>query len=112
MSATTSLLLVLSLLWEVFLWVIRFSPLLKNQHFQIPIRSGKHVHVLTSSWALLGATWVNELPFTSFDQFFFFLQEVFENYIKILWPFSWVQQRDEVGDVTLIGVLIAPFTGT
>ena len=28
-----SLLLVLSLLWEVFLWVLRFSPLLKNQHF-------------------------------------------------------------------------------
>ena len=30
------------LLREVFLWVVyvRFSPLLKNQHFQIPIRSG------------------------------------------------------------------------
>ena len=28
-----------SLLWEVFPWVLRFSPLLKNQHFQIPIRS-------------------------------------------------------------------------
>ena len=28
------------LLWEVFLQVIRFSPLLKNQHFQIPIRLG------------------------------------------------------------------------
>jgi len=26
------------LLREVFLWVLRFSPLLKNQHFQIPIR--------------------------------------------------------------------------
>ena len=25
------------LLWEVFLWVLQFSPLLKNQHFQIPI---------------------------------------------------------------------------
>ena len=25
---------------EVFLWVLRFSPLLKNQHFQIPIRPG------------------------------------------------------------------------
>ena len=29
-----------SLLREVFLRVLRFSPLLKNQHFQIPIRSG------------------------------------------------------------------------
>ena len=28
------------LLWEVFLRVLRFSPLLKNQHFQIPIRPG------------------------------------------------------------------------
>ena len=28
-----------SLLREVFLRVLRFSPLLKNQHFQIPIRS-------------------------------------------------------------------------
>ena len=29
-----------SLLREVFLRVLRFSPLLKNQHFRIPIRSG------------------------------------------------------------------------
>ena len=28
------------LLQEVFLWVLRVSPLLKNQHFQIPIRPG------------------------------------------------------------------------
>ena len=28
------------LLWEVFLQVLRFSPLLKNQHFQLPIRPG------------------------------------------------------------------------
>ena len=28
------------LLREVFLWVLRFSPLPKNQHFQIPIRQG------------------------------------------------------------------------
>ena len=35
------LLLVLVLLWEVFLWVLWFSPLLKNQQFWIPIQSGK-----------------------------------------------------------------------
>ena len=29
-----------SLLQEVFLRVLRFSPLLKDQHFQIPIQSG------------------------------------------------------------------------
>ena len=40
-----SLLLVLSLLREVFLRVLRFSPLLKNQHFQIPILSGTHENV-------------------------------------------------------------------
>ena len=28
------------LLWEVFLQVLQFSPLLKNPHLQIPIRSG------------------------------------------------------------------------
>ena len=35
-----SLFLVLVLAQEVFLRVLRFSPILKNQHFQIPIRSG------------------------------------------------------------------------
>ena len=32
------------LLREVFLRVLRFSPLLKNQHFQIPIRPGYQVN--------------------------------------------------------------------
>ena len=35
-----SLLLLLSLLREVFLCLLQFSPLLKNQHFLIPIRTG------------------------------------------------------------------------
>ena len=30
----------LSFAQEVFLWVLRYSPLLKNQYFQIPIRPG------------------------------------------------------------------------
>ena len=30
---------------EVFLRVLRFSPLLKKQHLQIQIRSGTHGHV-------------------------------------------------------------------
>ena len=37
------------LLREVFLRVLRFSSLLKNQHFQIQIRSGTHGHVSASS---------------------------------------------------------------
>ena len=49
---------------EVFLRVLQFSPLLKNQHFQIPIRSGTHGHVSTSSYELLSAPWVNKLQFT------------------------------------------------
>ena len=53
------------LLREVFLRVHRFSPLLKNQHFQIPIRSGTHGHVSTSSYELLRAPWVNKLQFTA-----------------------------------------------
>lgn len=34
---------------EVFFLVLRFFPLLKNQHFQISIRSGTPGHVSTSS---------------------------------------------------------------
>ena len=41
-----------------------FFPLLKNQHFQIPIRSGTHGHVSTSSYELLSDPWVNKLQFT------------------------------------------------
>ena len=52
------------LLREVFLWMLRFSLFLKNQHFQIPIRSGTHGHVSTSSHELLSASWVNKLQFT------------------------------------------------
>ena len=49
------------LLQEVFLRVLQFSPLLKNQHFQIPIGSGMHGHVSTSSYELLSDPWVNKL---------------------------------------------------
>ena len=42
------------LLQEVFLRVLRFSPLLKKQHSQIPIRSGTHEHVSTSSKCSVG----------------------------------------------------------
>ena len=37
---------------------LQFFPLLKNQHFQIPIRSGAHGHVSTSCHELLSAPWV------------------------------------------------------
>ena len=53
------------LLQEVFLRVLRFSLLLKNQHFQIPIWSGTHGHVSTSCYELLSALWVNKLQFTN-----------------------------------------------
>ena len=42
----------------VFLRELQFFPLLKNQHFQIPIRSGAHGHVSTSCHELLSAPWV------------------------------------------------------
>ena len=38
-----------------------FRPLLKNQHFQIPIHSGTKGHVSTSSYEFLRASWVNKL---------------------------------------------------
>ena len=41
---------------EVFLCP-RFSPLFKNKYLQIPVRSGTHGHVLTSSWELPSALW-------------------------------------------------------
>ena len=56
-----SLLLVLSLAPRGFSPGIRFSPLLKNQHFQVPIRSGTHGHVSTSSYELFSDPWVNKL---------------------------------------------------
>jgi len=37
------------------------SPLLKNQHFQIPIRSGNARPRLNEFFELLGAPWVNKL---------------------------------------------------
>ena len=66
------------LLQEVLIRVLRFSPLLKNQHFRIPIRSGTHGHVSTSWWKLLSAPWVNKLQF----QFFFL------SFHLILWSFG------------------------
>ena len=61
------------LLQEVFLRVLQFSPLLKNQHFQIPIGSGTHGHVSTSSYELLSDPWVTKLQFTIFTILQFFL---------------------------------------
>lgn len=52
------------LLREVFLWVSQFAALLKNQHFQIRIRSGTQGYVSTKSQNLLRAPWGNTLQFT------------------------------------------------
>ena len=41
-----------------------FPLSLKNQHFQIPIRSGTHGHVSTSSYELLSAPWVKQITIT------------------------------------------------
>ena len=41
--------------------VLRFFPLLKNQHLQIPIQSWTHGQVSASSGELLSAPWVNKL---------------------------------------------------
>ena len=46
---------------------------------QIPIRSGTHGHVSTSSYELLSDPWVNKLQFTNLQnlQFFFFFYNFF-----------------------------------
>ena len=51
------------LLEEIFLRLLRFPPLLKNLHFQFPIRSGTHGHVSASSQELLSVPWVNKLHY-------------------------------------------------
>ena len=40
-----------SLLWEFFLRVLRLSTLLKNQHFQISIRSGECPYTVKHIWS-------------------------------------------------------------
>ena len=64
-----SLLLVVSLALWGFSPALRFSPLLKNQHFQTPIRSGTNGHVSTSSYELLRAPWVNKQQITICSKF-------------------------------------------
>ena len=49
------------LLRDVFRRALRFSPLLKNQDFQIPIRSETQGDVSTSCHELPSAPWVNKL---------------------------------------------------
>ena len=46
------------------------TPLLKNQHFQIPIRSETHGHISASSYELLSALWVNKLQFTIYNFYY------------------------------------------
>ena len=40
---------------EGFLWILQFSPFLKNQRFQISIQSGKLGHVSRTSYQLLSS---------------------------------------------------------
>ena len=46
-----------------FLWLPWFSPLLKNQPFQIPIQLRMHVHLWTSSQEILSASWIYHFLF-------------------------------------------------
>ena len=57
--------------YRSFFRVLRFSPLLKNQHFQIPIRSWNARAFLNEFFELLGAPWVNKLHLHFFFTFFF-----------------------------------------
>ena len=47
----------------IFLRVLQFSPLLKNQHFQIQIRSRNARQRLNEFFELLGAPWVDKLSY-------------------------------------------------
>ena len=48
---------------------MRCKSLFKNQHFQIPIRSGTNGQVSMSSYELLSDPWVNKLQFTIYNFF-------------------------------------------
>ena len=50
-----------TLLREVFLRVLWFSPLFKNKHFQFRFDLGMQGHFRITSFELLGALWVNKL---------------------------------------------------
>ena len=62
-----------------FLWVIRFSPLLNNQLFQIPFGFGRHGPFSTSSLDLLSAPWVNKLHA-------FFSRQIMTKEINAMFP--------------------------
>ena len=64
-----------SLLLQVFLRVLRFFPLLKNQNFQIPIRSG--LLSSTLSWAS-GSVIAQALPVLDFQYAFFLVAALIE----------------------------------
>ena len=60
------------LLREVFLQVLRFSSLLKNQHFQIPIWSEMNGHISRSSLGtptVVSSPWVHKLQILPLLQF-------------------------------------------
>ena len=72
----------------------------KNQHFQIPIRSGTHGHVSASSYELLSDPWVNKLHFTIYnfydDYFSSETQFCFRTYNT-----KWHTQMEELQDIAL-----------
>ena len=89
-----------SLLREVFLWGLRFSPLLKNQHFQIPTDiCNAHVNIFTwnmrnrnwfiSFWVSLGrkACWICGSLFTCFVDMWT-LRGLHKDTIRILFCFK------------------------
>ena len=85
---------------EVFLRVLRFSPLLKNQHLQIPSRSGTHGHVSASSYELLSDPWVNKLQFTIYN----FYDEHFSSETQFCfrtYNTKWHTQMEELQDIAL-----------
>jgi len=96
------------LLREVFLRVLRLSPLLKSQHFQTPIRSGTHGHVSTSPYELLSDPWVNKLQYNLQS----FSPTKFLALIVSIWPkeysfcFAELGQNTERVMLTVVATLV------
>ena len=88
-----------SLLWEVFLWVLRFPLSSKTNNSQIPIRSLNARTFLNEFCELLGAPWVNKL------HLYLFTFYIFYKLYKYLYGVSSRRSIAEVFDISILWTL-------
>ena len=98
---------------EVLLRALQFSPLLKNQHFHIPIRFWNTRTVLDGFFGLLDAPWVNKLQITNYNYFFYICRKkcrkcwLVVRTSKLHWHIEAIQSRD--GEAVFKQTQLLPF---